>query len=103
MNLPQAAVGEVTSWNAEEGSGSVSSESIPSPAWLHVSMLRGIRFEDIAIGRRFSFEYEELEQDGYAYRATVLWEFGGDRPSDPDDDSGAHISYGSTLRINFDA
>ncbi|MFT4084413.1 MAG: hypothetical protein QM638_17690 [Nocardioides sp.] len=103
MNDRRAILGKVASWNAEEGTGSVSSDSLPSQAWFHASMLRGLRFEDMAIDRPCSFEYEKSDQDGYAYRATVLWKFGQARPDDLDNGSDAGIPYESSLRIDFDS
>jgi CspA family cold shock protein len=64
-------LGEVKTWNDEEGWGVVISSEIPSDIWVHVSMIDAEGRETLTPGESVVIEAEgplEDDQDGYDYR-----------------------------------
>jgi CspA family cold shock protein len=98
--------GVVAVWSGEEGWGVVESADTPGGCWVHVGMLWAITLPptrehetvnitgssvDLVEGETVDFEWEQVPQDGYDYRAisvrprrdgptrTIRWEYGRDR------------------------
>lgn len=77
------AIGVVRSWHEEEGWGVLDSRETPGGCWFFYSDLWRSELpklrpgESIRVGHRaavvgetVSFDWERVEQDGYAFRAT---------------------------------
>ncbi|CAI9413980.1 cupin domain-containing protein [Nocardioides sp. T2.26MG-1] len=84
--------GTVRSWSELEGWGVVDSADTPGGCWVHCSMLRMDGYKTLIPGQAVVFDWEEAEQDGFAFRARAAW---------PGDTPGA-AEYLSGLTISFD-
>lgn len=64
--------GVVTSFDRDEGWGTLASEALPSGAlaWVHYSVIEVDGFRELVVGEGVLFDFERLDQDGYRYRAT---------------------------------
>lgn len=78
------STGVVAVWSGEEGWGVVESPDTPGGCWVHVGMLWAITLPptrehetvhitgssvDLVVGETVDFEWEQIPQDGYNYRA----------------------------------
>jgi CspA family cold shock protein len=66
------ATGFVKFYKNEKGWGAISSDSLPpsADAWVHYSAIEGEGYRELAPGDLVEFEYEEVGQDSFRYRAT---------------------------------
>ena len=93
----------VRQWDDEEGWGVVDAPEVPGGCWTHFAAIEMPGYRTLRVGEVVRVDVEEVEQDGYAYRAVRCWP--ADRPAvvtgEPVAD-GAAAAYHSTLTITFD-
>lgn len=92
--------GIVRTWS-EEGWGVVDAPHAPGGCWVHWSHVLMTGYRQLTPGQAVEIDYEEADQDGFAYRAVRVWP-AGQLPVDEasrDDRSGA---YTSTLTVEYD-
>jgi CspA family cold shock protein len=64
-------------WHPDDGWGVVDAEAVPGGCWVHFSVVDVPGYRELRAGQQVLLEFEHVEQDGYAYRAThvqVLYE-----------------------------
>ena len=61
--------GRVREWRDDEGSGVVDSDLTPGGCWTHYSSVLIAGYRTLAAGDDVELSFEELGQDGFAYRA----------------------------------
>jgi uncharacterized RmlC-like cupin family protein/cold shock CspA family protein len=84
--------GTVRVWHAEDGWGVLDSPGTPGGCWAHFSMIRAAGFRELRPGQSVTFDFEAARQDGYDFRALVVWP-GASNPSP---------AYVADLSIGFD-
>lgn len=97
------SVGTVRLWHAGEGWGVIDSPATPGGCWTHFSAVLGSGYRTFEAGAAVEFTFEVAEQDGYSFRAVVVW--AGDRSPatrSTDDVAGASSAYQSRLTLTFD-
>ncbi|OHV27146.1 DNA-binding protein [Parafrankia soli] len=64
--------GTVKFYNAERGWGAISSPDLPPgfDAWVGFSMIEMDGYRFLEAGDRVEFDYEQVRQDSFRYRAT---------------------------------
>ncbi|EME17512.1 hypothetical protein G419_19164 [Rhodococcus triatomae BKS 15-14] len=62
--------GKVREWHAELGWGVLDSPDTPGGCWAHYSNIDGTGFRALTVGATVDLDWEQREQDGYAFRAT---------------------------------
>jgi uncharacterized RmlC-like cupin family protein/cold shock CspA family protein len=72
------STGTVRRWDGLEGWGVVDSPDTPGGCWVHYSAVRMEGYKDLIPGQAAVFDWEEAEQDGFAFRAHAVWP--GDTP-----------------------
>lgn len=65
------AEGTVESYGVDDGIGTLRSAATVGGCWVHFSVLRDSF--SLEPGQHVWFEFEQVEQDGYAFRATAVW------------------------------
>ena len=96
--------GIVREWHDEEGWGVIDSPATPGGCWVHCTQV-GVPFgNEPRAGQELAFTWEAGQQDGFGYRATRAWPWGGEPRQRPGttvfgDRSGA---YSSTLTLTYD-
>ncbi|WP_197687779.1 MULTISPECIES: cupin domain-containing protein [unclassified Nocardioides] len=84
--------GTVRSWSDGEGWGVIDSPDTPGGCWAHFSALRMDGFKGLVPGQAVVLDCEEAAQDGYDFRATVVWPGG----------TPATSAYSSGLDVTLD-
>ncbi len=74
--------GVVREWHADEGWGVLDAAETPGGCWAHFSALRARGYRSAVSGQVVTFEFEQVWQDGYDYRATRV-ELDAVEPIDP--------------------
>lgn len=66
--------GTVKFFKEEKGWGAISSSDLPdgADAWVHFSAIEGAGFRALEPGDRVEFSYEEVQQDSFRFRATLV-------------------------------
>lgn len=66
--------GTVKFFKEEKGWGAISSPGLPdgADAWVHFSAIEGPGFRALEPGDRVEFAYEEVQQDSFRFRATLV-------------------------------
>lgn len=66
--------GVVKAWHDDEGWGVIESPELPEgeSAWVHYSALTMDGYRSLSVGQPVSFTYEQVDQDGYRYRADAV-------------------------------
>ena len=57
-------------WHADDGWGVVDAQEVPGGCWVHFSVVDMPGYRELRAGQQVLLEFEHVEQDGYAYRAT---------------------------------
>ena len=72
---PRETVGVVERFSAEEGWGALAAADLPDGCFVHYSTIQMDGYHVLAPGQRVRFTYEEpgFLQDGYPYRALLVW------------------------------
>ena len=84
--------GTVRSWSGDEGWGVIDSPDTPGGCWAHFSTLRMDGYRSLVPGQEVVLDWEEPGQDGYDFRATVVWPGG----------RSVSAAYSSGLGATFD-
>jgi len=95
--------GTVRDWDDGEGTGVLDSADTPGGCWVHFSRIVTGGLGRLTPGDRVSFTYQAVPQDGYDYRAILVWPPGvtpgAARP--PSADQGPSAAYRSSLTIRW--
>jgi cold shock protein len=62
--------GKVKFYKSDKGWGGIESDAAPGDVWVHVSVIEGRGFRELAAGDPVEFRCETAEQDSWNYRAT---------------------------------
>lgn len=95
--------GTVRFWNDDEGWGVIDSADTPGACWVHFSNVVSNGFSRLMPGEQVTFTYETARQDGFDYRAVLVWPAG----IEPEASQGAvHVegpsaAYRSSLTIRW--
>jgi len=95
-----AVLGVVREFSAEQGIGVIEAPETPGGCWVHYSAVAIPGYKSLDAGQSVHLEWEEVDQDGFAYRATRVWPVG----TTPYEEAGhAHFgpspAYSSTLTL----
>jgi cold shock protein len=95
---------QVRFWRDEEGWGVVDSASTPGGCWVHFSAIESAGYRTLDGVPVVGLEWEQAQQDGYAYRAVRVLVPGEDPTGAAEDRAGRDASgpYSSTLTLQFD-
>ena len=98
-------LGTVREWHDEAGWGVIDSPATPRGCWAHSADIRMAGYRALEPGAEVSFDCEEADQDGFAFRATAVWPPGVE-PGSPDADTvraeGPSSAFASGLVIELD-
>jgi CspA family cold shock protein len=66
--------GTVKFFKDDEGWGAITSPELPAgfDVWVHFSVIEMDGFSTLETGEQVEFAYEEVEQDGFRFRATSV-------------------------------
>lgn len=64
--------GSVRFWRSDDGWGVIDSPATPGGCWAHFSVIDMEGYRHLQEGQRVSVEAENVDQDGYAYRALLV-------------------------------
>ena len=92
--------GTVREWSDDHGWGVIDSADTPGGCWVHFSMIVSEGFRSLKPGDHVTFTYEAPGQDGFNYRAVLVWP-PGVRPGTPQRPTreGPSAAYRSSLTI----
>jgi len=96
--------GTVREWNEDEGFGVIDSADTPGGCWAHFSSIVMAGYRSLAPGDRVSFTCEAGQQDGFDYRARLVWPPGADPRTEPPAESHQQdpaAAYRSRLTIRW--
>jgi cold shock protein len=97
------STGIVREWREDEGFGVVDSPGTPGGCWVHFSNIVADGYRSLRAGDYVTFTSEPASQDGFEYRAILVWPPGVQpgRPLRPADE-GTDGAYQSTLTIGWE-
>jgi CspA family cold shock protein len=80
------AVGTVKFYREDKGVGAISSDALPPgrDAFVHFSMIDETGYRSLTVGEVVDFEFEQVKQDSFDYRATVVRRRPRHQPADPE-------------------
>jgi CspA family cold shock protein len=87
-------------WDDDEGWGVADADEVPGGCWVGFAQVAVEGYRRLTPGASVTLEFEEADQDGYAYRARRVWPWGSEPYEPPAQSDGA--AYSSTLRLDFD-
>jgi cold shock protein len=93
--------GVVREWDEDQGFGVIDSADTPGGCWVwHSSIvMEGLRV--LTAGERVAFTWETAQQDGYGYRAVLVWPPGVEVGTPSGAEDGPSAAYQSTLTIRW--
>jgi cold shock protein len=67
--------GTVRWFDGEQGWGVIDAPDVPGGCFVHFSNIAGVGYRSLDDGQQVLFTYERpgFKQDGYDYRAVVVW------------------------------
>lgn len=95
--------GIVRAWSDEHGTGEIESADTPGGCWVHFTHVVPGDATALVPGDRVTFTHEAVSQDGFSYRAILVWPPGVE-PGTPQRDyhqDGPSAGYQSTLTIRW--
>lgn len=93
--------GTVREWSDDHGWGVIDSADTPGGCWVHFSMIVADGLASLQPGDHVTFTYETPGQEGFDYRAVMVWP-PGTRPETPQQPSrGGSSAYRSSLTIRW--
>jgi cold shock protein len=95
--------GVVRDWDDDRGFGVIGSADTPGGCWAGFSSIVMDGYRRLAAGDRVTFTFEPGPQDGYGYRALLVWPPGaapGTLPP-PEAGRGPSAAYRSSLTIRW--
>ena len=100
---PVASEGTIRAWSDERGFGVIDSADTPGGCWFHFACVVIDELASPRPGDQVTFTYETSPQDGFSYRALLVWPPGvgpgtplHERPGD-----GPSAAYQSRLTIRW--
>lgn len=69
-------LGRVRVWHDEQGWGVLDSDLTPGGCWAHFAHLLVGGYRSLAAGEAVAFSFEEVDQDGFVFRALAVWPAG---------------------------
>jgi CspA family cold shock protein len=95
--------GVVREWDGDQGFGVLDSGDTPGGCWVWFSSIVMDGHRELTAGAHVTFTHESVSQDGYDYRAVLVWppdvEPGTSPP--PPVNEGPSAAYQSTLTIRW--
>ena len=79
---PEWNLGRVRQWRADEGWGVIDSEATPGGCWCHFSAIQADGYRELRDGETVDFSFENVEQDGWPFRAIAVRRASPDIPPD---------------------
>jgi cold shock protein len=98
-----ASEGTVREWSDARGFGVLDSADTPGGCWFHFSSVVAEEQASPRPGDRITFTYQTVPQDGFSYRALLVWP-PGVRPGTPLPErrnDGPSAAYQSRLTIRW--
>lgn len=95
--------GTVREWSNDHGCGVIDSADTPGGCWVHFSNIVSDGLGILTPGDQVTFTYEALGQDGFDFRAVLVWPVGvppGTPPAGHRDHSQS-AAYQSSLTIRW--
>ena len=92
--------GTVQEWSDDQGMGVIDSADTPGGCWVHFSHVVTDGLGTLTPGDQVTFTHEAVPQDGFGYRAVLVWPPGvspGTPQRAPHD--GPSAAYQSILRL----
>jgi cold shock protein len=96
------AHGVVSSWNDYEGWGVLESSETPGGCWVHYSELDRSLDRRLDLGQAVTFDYVEVDQDGFRWRAERVVPDGSDTSFAPQPTRQDGQSFSSKLNLDLD-
>jgi CspA family cold shock protein len=95
--------GTVREWSDHDGWGVIDSGSTPGGCWVHFSSIVADGLGTLMPGEHVTFTYEAGRQDGFGYRAVLVWPAGVEPGTLPQSRTidGPSAAYQSTLTIRW--
>jgi CspA family cold shock protein len=95
--------GVVREWDRDQGFGVLNSEDTPGGCWVWFSSIVMDGYRELTVGAHISFTHETVAQDGYDYRAVLVWppDVRPGTPPTPRVSEGPSAAYQSTLTIRW--
>jgi cold shock protein len=99
--------GTVREWHDDEGFGVIDSPGTPGGCWAHFSNIVADGYRSLRAGDHITFTFEPASQDGFGYRAILVWPPGvqpGIQPSRPHGPAGegSEGASQSTLTVRWE-
>lgn len=76
----------------------IDAPEVPGGCWAHFSAIAADGFRRLRPGQEVTFRFEAASQDGYRYRALMVWT--GTEPAGST--AGNRVAYRSSLTITFE-
>ncbi|MGN9779606.1 cold-shock protein [Micromonospora sp. H33] len=92
--------GVVREFDSEAGWGVIDAPEVPGGCWAHFSAIAADGFRRLRPGQEVTFRFEAASQDGYRYRALMVWT--GTEPAGSTAGNRASVAYRSSLTITFE-
>lgn len=95
--------GVVREWDADQGFGVLDSGDTPGGCWVWYSSIVMNGYRGLTVGAQVAFTHETASQDGYDYRAVLVWPPGVEpgTPPPPQASEEPSAAYQSTLTIRW--
>jgi CspA family cold shock protein len=95
--------GSVRDWSDDRGWGVIDSAATPGGCWVHFSNIVSDGPGSLRPGDHVIFTYESLRQDGFDYRAVLVWPsvVEPETPQRPRHQYGPSAAYQSSLTIRW--
>jgi CspA family cold shock protein len=96
--------GVVREWDEDQGFGVIDSPDTPGGCWTHFSAIVMDGNRSLTAGDPVAFTHEDGPQDGYDYRAILVWPSGvepGTPPPDVAESDGLSAAYQSSMTIRW--
>jgi CspA family cold shock protein len=92
--------GTVREWSDDQGWGVIDSADTPGGCWVHFSNIVSGGYRSLTPGDRVPFTHEAGSQDGFGYRAILVWPPGA-KPAAPQRQDDHSAAYRSSLTIHW--